>query len=274
MTAREEDLSIPEALDRTKGMTKEDFDELHDKLSKPASKKGGAKLMVPETVPTEIVSAESAATPMTPLQALEILNKHADAIRAYAQRSVQDVIEIGRRLAEAKKMLGHGNFLPWIEREFAWSEDTAERLIAIYALQRQIPHVAELALPLAALAALGRSTTPPEAIEAVVEKVHAGEKLTVSEVKATIKEAKARKPRLPSYKPEQAEADQETALMPTAPAPTPKPALGNGFVALAHKHRAEIIDLMRKMTQPERIAFRQTMIQSMTDAMMEPPGGE
>jgi hypothetical protein len=60
----------------------------------------------------------------------------------------------------------------------------------------------------------------------------------------------------------------------------PRPARDGGFaveesevVAVAHKHRAAIIDLMRKMTREERLRFRQVMIQSMTDAMMEPPGG-
>jgi hypothetical protein len=42
--AREEDLSIPAALDRTRDMTKEDFDELHDKLTVP--KKGSATQVV------------------------------------------------------------------------------------------------------------------------------------------------------------------------------------------------------------------------------------
>jgi hypothetical protein len=46
------------------------------------------------------------------------------------------------------------------------------------------------------------------------------------------------------------------------------------LVDLAHKHRAAIIDLMRRMTQPERISFRQAMIASMTDAMMGPPASE
>jgi hypothetical protein len=130
-----------------------------------------------------------------------------------------------------------------------------------------------------ALAALGRSTTPPGAVDAVIEKVRAGERPTVSEVRATIREARAAKkrPRLPSYVPTR---DAE----PITPPATVVHSLsrdiesaaekGSAIVALAHKHRAEIIGLMRKMTQLERIAFRQTMIQSMTDAMMEPPGGE
>jgi cell pole-organizing protein PopZ len=124
-----------------------------------------------------------------------ILDKHAEAIRACGERvrkrSLDELTEIGRHLAAVKKILGHGNWLPWLKREFGWSEDTAERYIALHALKRQIPNEQSLGLTITALAALGRSTTPPEAVEAVVEKVRTGERPTVNEVKATIKEAKA-----------------------------------------------------------------------------------
>jgi DUF3102 family protein len=40
------------------------------------------------------------------------------------KRAVAD-IEIGRRLIEAKAIAGHGNWSPWLEREFGWAENTA-----------------------------------------------------------------------------------------------------------------------------------------------------
>ena len=149
-----------------------------------------------------------------------ILDKHAEAIRACGERvckrSLDELTEIGRHLAAVKKILGHGNWLPWLKREFGWSEDTAERYIALHALKRQIPNEQSLGLTITALAALGRSTTPPEAVEAVVEKVRTGERPTVNEVKATIKEAKAkRKPKRPSYIPTQ-------EAKPITPTPTPR----------------------------------------------------
>jgi hypothetical protein len=121
-----------------------------------------------------------------------VLRDHADAIRTLTKRTVHDIIEIGRRLAEAKKMLGHGNFLPWVRQEFEWSEDTAERLIAVHALQSQIPHVAELNLPLSGLYLLSRISTPPEAIEAVVAKAQSGKPVSVAEVKSVIKRSTQR----------------------------------------------------------------------------------
>jgi hypothetical protein len=76
-----------------------------------------------------------------------VIDEHAEAIRAHAKRTITNILEIGRRLAEVKRSLGYGNWLSWLEREFRWSEDTAERFIALHALQRQIPNVSELSLP-------------------------------------------------------------------------------------------------------------------------------
>jgi hypothetical protein len=160
------------------------------------------------------------AAEIIPPSVQAVLDEHVHAIRECAERirkrSLDELVEIGRHLAEVKKILGHGNFLPWLKREFGWSEDAAERYIALHALRRQIPHEQNLDLTITALAALGRSTTPPEAVQAIIDRVHAGEKPTVGEVKTTIKEARAAKPRLPSYIP-----TQETALKPIAPAPAP-----------------------------------------------------
>jgi len=33
-------------------------------------------------------------------------------------RPIRDIIEIGRRLTDAKAIAGHGNWLPWLEKEF------------------------------------------------------------------------------------------------------------------------------------------------------------
>jgi hypothetical protein len=41
-----------------------------------------------------------------------VLAQHAEVIRALGKRVVHDVIEIGRRLTDAKARCGHGNWLP------------------------------------------------------------------------------------------------------------------------------------------------------------------
>ena len=47
--------------------------------------------------------------------------QHAEAIRVLGRQRVANVIEIGRRLTEAKALAGHGGWLPWLEREFGWT---------------------------------------------------------------------------------------------------------------------------------------------------------
>lgn len=62
LQAARADLSIPESLDRTKGMSKDDFDKLHDKLGKPAPKRPGAKLkLVPPEKPSTLTTADKKA---------------------------------------------------------------------------------------------------------------------------------------------------------------------------------------------------------------------
>jgi hypothetical protein len=57
---------------------------------------------------------------MTPALANPTLVEHAAAIRALGKRVVTDVIEIGARLTECKRIAGHGSWLPWLNREFGW----------------------------------------------------------------------------------------------------------------------------------------------------------
>jgi hypothetical protein len=51
----------------------------------------------------------------------EMLTKNADLVRQLRRRVIGDVIEIGRLLSECKALLGHGNWLPWLNDEFSWS---------------------------------------------------------------------------------------------------------------------------------------------------------
>jgi Protein of unknown function (DUF3102) len=122
-----------------------------------------------------------------------ILVEHADAIRALGKRVIADVIEIGRRLVECKRICGHGNWLPWLDREFGWSADTAERFIQISALANEIPQVAEFAIPISGLYLLAAPSTPTEARDAIIERAQAGKPVPVAEVKCVIDTTKGRK---------------------------------------------------------------------------------
>jgi hypothetical protein len=129
----------------------------------------------------------------TDITASNSLAEHAAEIRRLGKRVVADVIEIGARLTECKRICGHGQWLPWLDREFGWSADTAERFIQVNALSNQIPQLAEFNLPISGLYVLAAPSTPPEARDAIIERAQAGEPVSVSEIKQTIDVAKGRR---------------------------------------------------------------------------------
>jgi hypothetical protein len=61
LQAQRADLSIPAALDRTKGMTKADFDRLHEKLGKPAPKFKAKVKVVKPTHPATLTDVDKKA---------------------------------------------------------------------------------------------------------------------------------------------------------------------------------------------------------------------
>ena len=128
-----------------------------------------------------------------------ILTKHAAAIRRLGKRVIADVIEIGRLLTECKHICGHGNWLPWLDREFGWADDTALNFMRVYELSKS-RKFRDLSLPLSGLYLLAAPSTPKEARDEIIERAQAGETVPVAEVKRTIERTKGRKQ--PSSKPD------------------------------------------------------------------------
>jgi len=118
-----------------------------------------------------------------------ILAKHAAAICRLGKRVVADVIEIGRLLTECKLICGHGNWLPWLDREFGWTDDTALNFMRVYELSKS-RNFRDLSLPLSGLYLLAAPSTPQEARDEIIERAQAGEKIPVVEAKRIIEHAK------------------------------------------------------------------------------------
>src|SRR5262249_30410741 len=118
--------------------------------------------------------------------AAAVLAEHAAEIRRLGKQTVENVVEIGRHLTEAKEIAGHGNWLPWLDREFGWKEQTARNFMQVYELADKSPNFGDLNLPVSALYMLAAPSTPPEARAEIIERVEAGEKVTVADVKTAI----------------------------------------------------------------------------------------
>jgi hypothetical protein len=113
------------------------------------------------------------------------LAEHAEVIRALGKRAVHDIIEIGRRLIEAKELAGHGGWLPWLEREFGWDERTAQRFISVGVKSDKL---SDLNVPVSGLYLLAAPSTPDEVIDAVAERGD-GERLSLKDIKQMIADA-------------------------------------------------------------------------------------
>jgi hypothetical protein len=97
----------------------------------------------------------------------------ADEIRSKIE-TVGDIIAIGGLLVEAKKQLGHGKFLPWIEREFDFSERTAQNYMKARKFALKYETVADLQLTPSALYVISddspTSINTPQGIMAVLKE--------------------------------------------------------------------------------------------------------
>jgi hypothetical protein len=124
-----------------------------------------------------------------------VLAEHADAIKALGKRIIADLIEIGRRLCECKAILGHGNWLPWLEREFGWSDDTALNFMRAHELAK-FRNFTDLSLPPSALYLLARPSTPETIRDEILARAET-ERLSHSEVKQLIDQSRGIKSATP-----------------------------------------------------------------------------
>jgi hypothetical protein len=103
------------------------------------------------------------------------LARHAAEIRRLGKQVVSDVIEIGRLLVESKKLAGHGNWLPWLEKEFGWTDKTAENIMNVARFSAdKIETVSNLNLPMRGLYLLATPSTPETAKLEVISRAEAG----------------------------------------------------------------------------------------------------
>lgn len=90
-------------------------------------------------------------------------------IRFYKDQAARNLIEIGRRLNEAKAQLNHGDWLPWLNDKVEFSERTAQNLMRIAREYTNTQLVSDLGLQKAILM-IGMGTE--EEREAFVSQPH------------------------------------------------------------------------------------------------------
>jgi hypothetical protein len=124
-------------------------------------------------------------------------------ICSLANRTIHDVIEIGYRLSICKGHLDHGDWLPWLDRDFGWSEKTAERYLHLYELSKSDKlsnlSLSDLNLPLSALHIIAQPSTPQKAVDEVVKEA-GNNKMSVKDVDAIVRKHKPMKKRTQAAK--------------------------------------------------------------------------
>src|SRR5215831_7300176 len=138
---------------------------------------------------------------MTTLVRNSALTAHANAIRTLGKQTVENVIEIGRHLTEAKvevKKLG-GAWADWLKAEFGWRETSADNFMNVYRLVKsEDPNFGEADLPISALYLLAAPETTKAARDEVATKVKSGRKLKHQEVSDIVRKHKSHNPKQPN----------------------------------------------------------------------------
>jgi hypothetical protein len=102
------------------------------------------------------------------------------------------IIEIGRELIAAKADLAHGQWLPWLDAEFGWSDNTAHRYMQV-ARAFQIPHsgeFGELTIDATALYALSAPDVPQAVRDEALSRAEDGERITKTEADQMVADAR------------------------------------------------------------------------------------
>jgi hypothetical protein len=77
----------------------------------------------------------------------ERLNEIVNEIKLRVRIGAKEIYFVGELLTEAKKIVGHGNFQPWIADTFEFSYDTAKNFMNVYNACLGNPEIVETMKP-------------------------------------------------------------------------------------------------------------------------------
>lgn len=108
-----------------------------------------------------------------------------DEIRRREKRAAEDIIEIGRNLIAVKAAIPHGRFGSWLDAEFGWSAETAQKMMQVArTFGDQIRN--GYGFDTRALYALASGTVPKAVREEFIERAEAGESIRYRDVRERI----------------------------------------------------------------------------------------
>ena len=111
-----------------------------------------------------------------PEEVRDAVREQAQEIRSLWKGAVNNFIEIGSKLVEVKRQLGHGHFCAWVKAEFGWSHSTALNYMRTSeTFGGQIHNGCEFSLT--ALYLLAAPSTPEAARQEALDRAGDGEQI-------------------------------------------------------------------------------------------------
>jgi hypothetical protein len=119
-----------------------------------------------------------------------VIETYTADIKALVGRTAYNVVLIGEKLIEVKKLLEHGEWETWLKDNFDWTASTAVRMMQV-ARRLKSRTVQDLPIATGALYLLAEKSTPTAFVETVIDVAKEGTLITQSKAKqmlATYKE--------------------------------------------------------------------------------------
>ena len=118
-----------------------------------------------------------------------IVQQRASEIKSLMRQTVQNIVEIGEKLTQAKAELGHGNFTRWLKYEFEWQERSARNFMRVAEVFKTA-NFADLDFAASALYLLAAPSVPEVVRETALSMAHNGETITYSKAKNLVENYK------------------------------------------------------------------------------------
>jgi Protein of unknown function (DUF3102) len=132
------------------------------------------------------LTLDEAAEQAVEIAAAPLLAEHAQAIRSLGRRMIADTVEIGRRLAECRRLIRR-DWIAWLDREFGLSDRMALNFIRVHELAlARSENFSDLDLPVSGLYLLARPSTPESARDSIIKRAAAGEVLSLDDIRHEI----------------------------------------------------------------------------------------
>ncbi|MDJ0728410.1 MAG: DUF3102 domain-containing protein [Crocosphaera sp.] len=114
-----------------------------------------------------------------------IIQQRTYEIKNLIRRTASNLIDIGQKLHEVKKLLGHGHFGHWLKTEFNWSVATATKMMQASQRFKNV-NFTNLNFSASAIYLLAAPSTPTAARQEAITKAQQGQAITYTLAKQIV----------------------------------------------------------------------------------------